>query len=245
MNHHQEDVDTRFPVQAIGKVYCPFTEKFAVPRQPGLTPSIISNIYIYPPFNSVNAFEQLEQFSHIWVIFRFHQNLDQGWRPQVRPPRLGGNEKCGVFATRSSFRPNGLGLSVVELREIIPEREQTILQVSGLDVVDQTPVYDIKPYISYCDALPSAICGFASSTPETVAVTLEDNAKEQLQQLVPDPDSIARQVAEALAQDPRPAYRKAKSSDDNIYGFSFADLNFKWRVYEDKICIFEVTRARN
>lgn len=231
-----------FPIQAIGKVKSPFDEKFAVPRQPGLTPSIISEVHVSQPFGTREAFAGIEGFSHIWLIFSFHQNLEQGWKAQVRPPRLGGNDKMGVFATRSSFRPNGLGMSVVKLIDIEFTRGSAILSVVGLDVVNGTPIFDIKPYIAYTDALPEAQSGYAPSPPDTREVHFTEQAILQLTRLTPETDLRQRQIAEALAQDPRPAYRKSKTVDSNEYGVGFAGLNFKWRVENHKIYVFAVTK---
>lgn len=231
-----------FPIHAIGKVISPFHEKFAVPRQPGLTPSVISEIHVKEPYGTKQAFEGLEAFSHIWLIFSFHQNKEQGWKAQVRPPRLGGNEKLGVFATRSSFRPNGLGMSVVKLIDIRFNRASTVLSVTGLDVVDGTPVIDIKPYIAYTDAIADAGSGFAQAPPDTIEVVFTKQATGQLEKLSMEPELRQQQIAEALAQDPRPAYRKRKKQDDNEYGVGFAGMNFKWRLENHKIYVFAVTK---
>ena len=238
-------IDTEFPTQAIAIVKSPFTEKFSVPRQPSLTPSVISTIKMLAPFNNSDAFIGIEEFSHIWVMFRFHQNLEQGWKPQVRPPRLGGNKKLGVFATRSSFRPNGFGLSAVKLLDITSAQNDVQLLVSGLDVVNGTPVYDIKPYIAYTDAIPEANSGFAAAPPKTIAVEFTEDANNKLNLLATAPELTRKQVVESLAQDPRPAYRKSKPLDKNEYGVAFAGLNFKWRIKDNKICVFAVSNTMN
>lgn len=237
-----ESPDTDYPMAAIADVHCPFSEKFTVPRQPGLTPSVTSIIKMREPYNKPEAFNGLSLFSHIWVIFRFHQNLANGWRAQVRPPRLGGNEKLGVFATRSSFRPNGLGMSVVRLNKIHVDGQNIELHVAGLDVVNNTPVYDIKPYISYSDSVPDAGSGFAPDPPKTVAVDLTPEAMQQLKKLSTSSDLIAIQIRETLSQDPRPAYRKNKILDENIYGVAFSGLNFKWRFIDDQIFVFDIVK---
>lgn len=229
-----------FPVEPIGKVVAPFTEKFAVPRQSNLTPSVLSQIIIHPPYGVPEAFAGIEEFSHIWLLFRFHQNLEQGWRAQVRPPRLGGNKKRGVFATRSSFRPNGFGMSVVPLISVESDAQQVVLNVSGLDLVNDTPVYDIKPYIPYADALPEARGGFADERPATLAVCVTPAAAQQLQQLSNNASALTQQVIEVLAQDPRPAYRKLADQDTNHYGTHFGGFNFRWHVQGDTIEIFEI-----
>ena len=142
-------------LQILGKVESPFKQKFAIPRQPGLAPHAKGIIKIEPPFNQSSAFKGLSEFSHIWVSFVFHETMDKGWKPQVRPPRLGGNDKTGVFATRSTFRPNPLGLSVLKLDKVVLSSTNVELHVSGIDLLDGTPVVDIKPYIPYSDKISS------------------------------------------------------------------------------------------
>lgn len=242
---NSDTLPTEYPLEVIAEVHCPFDEKFTVPRQPGLTPSVTSILKMREPFNKPEAFNGLNQFSHIWVVFRFHQNLASGWRPQVRPPRLGGNQKLGVFATRSSFRPNGLGMSVVKLNKIHTHGQDIELHVAGLDVIDGTPVYDIKPYVSYSDSIPDAESGFAPDSPEIVAVEITAEAIKQLKGLSTSPDLVATQIKETLSQDPRPAYRKSKTLDENTYGVAFSGLNFKWRYIDDKIDIFDIVKISN
>lgn len=227
-------------VTPIAIVKAPFKEKFAIPRQPNLTPSVISKIVVPLPFGTPEAFAGLEDFSHVWLLFRFHHNLEQGWKAQVRPPRLGGNQKKGVFATRSSFRPNGFGMSVVPLLDICHDSNQVVLSVSGLDLVDGTPIYDIKPYIPYVDAIPDANAGFAPEPPEVMKVVFTPIATSQLQALSAVYDALEHQVKEVLAQDPRPAYRKTAKHDPHQYGTRFAEFNFRWQVVNHKIEVFEV-----
>ncbi len=229
-----------FPIEPIGKVVSPFHEKFAVPRQPNLTPSVISQVVIDQPYGVPEAFAGIEEFSHIWLLFRFHQNLQQGWRAQVRPPRLGGNKKLGVFATRSSFRPNGFGMSVVSLISVEVGSAQVTLNVSGLDLVDGTPIYDIKPYVPYVDSISDAQGGFASETPEIISVCFSETAQQQLEQFSTQPEQLRSQISEVLAQDPRPAYRKQAPEDPNQYGTHFNGLNFRWHVQHGSIEIFEI-----
>lgn len=233
---------TNTDIEPIGWVRAPFNEKFAVPRQPSLAPSVKSQIQVQPPYGVPEAFAGLEEFSHIWIWFRFHQNLDRGWKAQVRPPRLGGNKKIGVFATRSSFRPNGFGMSVVPLLGINAEKDGVILIVSGLDLVDGTPVYDIKPYVPYVDAIPEANGAFAGASPELITVRFSIEAETQLQTLCNNPQLLRAQVTEILAQDPRPAYRKQAKTDPNHYGTAFADMNFRWQVVEQEIVVTEVIK---
>ncbi|MBR4108549.1 MAG: tRNA (N6-threonylcarbamoyladenosine(37)-N6)-methyltransferase TrmO [Akkermansia sp.] len=177
----------------------PYAEKFGVPRQGNLAPHVVSELVFEPNFRNADMVRGLDAFSHLWLIWGFHRNAGQPWHPTVRPPRLGGNTRLGVFATRSPFRPNGLGLSVVKLLSVDPG---PVLRISGADMVDGTPVYDIKPYIPYADALPDASAGFTESPWDALEVRLP----EQL----PAGADAAWQAAlrETLAQDPRPAYQQ-------------------------------------
>ncbi len=147
---------TSYSLEPIGYVRSCFREKFGTPRQPGLIPSATGEIVVHPPYHTPHAFTQLEQFSHIWVLFLFHQALRDEWKPRVRPPRLGGNQSLGVFASRSPFRPNNIGLSPLKLERIEYGERPGRLFVSGIDLLDGTPVLDIKPYVPYADALPEA-----------------------------------------------------------------------------------------
>lgn len=148
--------DTRYPMQPIGIIHSAFDQKFGIPRQPGLALSVSASIELLPPFASPEAVRGLEQASHIWLIFLFSATADQGWKPTVRPPRMGGNKRLGVFASRSPFRPNPIGLSPVELVAIRNEQGRILLDVRGADLLDGTPILDIKPYLPYSDALPEA-----------------------------------------------------------------------------------------
>ena len=145
-----------FQFEQIGVIHSPYKEKFAVPRQPGLVTSGSGELHLIAPYNQTDAVRGLEAFSHLWVVFVFHQTMEGGWRPTVRPPRLGGNARMGVFATRSTFRPNPIGMSLVELKGIRCQKDRVILELGSLDLVDGTPVIDIKPYLPFAEALPDA-----------------------------------------------------------------------------------------
>lgn len=185
-------------MEPIAYIRTPFAEKFGVPRQGSLAPHVISSIVFEPPYRQEACVRGLSGFSHLWLIWGFHRNGAE-WHPTVRPPRLGGNARLGVFATRSPFRPNGLGLSAVRLLALEPG---PILRVSGADMVDGTPIYDIKPYIPYADSLPEATAGFAESPWHPLQVIVE----------APLPASATDEwltaMQEVLAQDPRPAYQQ-------------------------------------
>lgn len=222
---------SEFAVTQIGVIRSPWKEKFAVPRQPGLVQDGSGELHLQAPYNQPEAVRGLEAFSHIWILFMFHQTMAGGWRPTVRPPRLGGNARMGVFATRSTFRPNPVGMSLVELKGIRCEKSQVILQLGSLDLVDGTPVIDIKPYLPFAEALPDARAGYAQAAPEaTMPVRFSAVAQQQIQQQAHMPQ-LQRFITEVLAQDPRPAYRKGASLDRE-YAAWLLDFNVRWRIDE-------------
>lgn len=223
--------DSSLMLQPIGRVHSPYKEKFAVPRQPGLVKSAHAKLELLPPFNIPETLREIEQFSHLWLIFQFHECLAQGWHPTVRPPRLGGNERVGVFATRSPFRPNGLGLSVVELRGVKQQGNRLWLELGGVDLVDGTPVLDIKPYVPFADSVPQAIGGFAPEPPPHMPVEFTEQARLQLARLSQTQPDLPTFIAEVLAQDPRPAYRKGQD-DWREYGVRLYDYNIRWQVID-------------
>lgn len=222
---------SEFAVAQIGVIRSPWKEKFAVPRQPGLVQDGGGELHLQAPYNQPEAVRGLEAFSHIWILFMFHQTMAGGWRPTVRPPRLGGNARMGVFATRSTFRPNPVGMSLVELKGIHCEKSQVILQLGSLDLVDGTPVIDIKPYLPFAEALPDARAGYAQAAPEaTMPVRFSAAAQQQIQQQAHIPQ-LQRFISDVLAQDPRPAYRKGESLDRE-YAAWLLDFNVRWRIDE-------------
>lgn len=226
-----------YSIEPIGIVHSPYKEKFAVPRQPGLVPSARCEVILHDQANSLDAVRGIEQFSHVWLLFLFDQNLEAGWRPTVRPPRLGGNERIGVFASRATFRPNGIGMSAVKLRGVRHNNGQVIIDIAGADLVDGTPIIDIKPYIPYSDSLPEAIGGFAASQPATLEVQFAPSA---LQQLVGKHADYHRAViSEVLAQDPRPAYKKGKP-DTKLYAVNLFDFNVQFTVTEPNITVVSI-----
>lgn len=238
----------------IGRVSSPYKEKFAIPRQPGLVSAAKGSIMLLGDANTIELVRGLEAFSHIWVIFVFHGTQDQGWKPLVRPPRLGGNAKIGALASRSTFRPNPVGMSVVKLDsiEVVNSLENTtqaksvILNISGLDLLDGTPVIDIKPYIPYSDAIVDAQASYAQATPEkTISIRFNDEATHSLKRLnktYPELEAFIRQI---LEQDPRPAYKKNKK-DDKVYGMALYNLNIQWQfvsLYE--ISVININHKHN
>ena len=221
---------SEFTFNTLGVIRSPWKEKFAVPRQPGLVTQEGGELHLLPPYNQNDAVRGLEQFSHLWVIFVFHQTMQQGWRPTVRPPRLGGNERMGVFATRSTFRPNPIGMSLVSLEGIRTANQQVVLELGSLDLVDGTPVIDIKPYLPFAEAVPDARAGYAQQAPVAdMPVTFTAEARQQLSLLAEQYPRLEQFLSEVLAQDPRPAYRK-QSDDNRDYAARLLDFNVRWRI---------------
>jgi len=216
-----------FSLTTIATIHSPYKEKFAVPRQPGLVPSAIALLEILPPYDDLNAFSGLEDFSHLWLTFIFHKNkAPKRWQPMVRPPRLGGNKRIGVFATRSPNRPNPIGLSLVEFHGVIKKEGKLFLRLSNIDLVDGTPIIDIKPYIPYADAKPSASAGFAQQIPESSMVV---EFSGQAVQIIEGNSELKTLITEVLKQDPRPAYKK-NSDDEKTYAMHLLDFNVSWKV---------------
>lgn len=210
-------------MQIIARIHNDFKEKFALPRQSGLTEGLLSTIVFEKEYRVDDAFRGLDGYSHLWIIWGFHDNKTDGWRPTVRPPRLGGNKRMGVFATRSPYRPNPIGLSCVELKEIRKTRDQgTVLIVAGADMMDNTPVYDIKPYLPFADSIPHARAGFAG-----------EHEKDALQVIFPAElqDGFTEEERETLqsllSQDPRPHYQ---NDPERLYGFPFQGKDVRFRV---------------
>lgn len=219
-----------FSFAQIGVIKSPWKEKFAVPRQPGLIEDGGGELHLLPPYNQQEAVRGLDAFSHLWLLFVFHQTMDGGWRPTVRPPRLGGNARMGVFATRSTFRPNPIGMSLVELKTIRCEKGQVILDLGSLDLVDGTPIVDIKPYLPFAEAIPQARAGFAQNAPAAeMPVRFSELAQQQLARHQQRYPQLARFISQVLAQDPRPAYRKGEEPERE-YAVWLLDFNVRWRV---------------
>jgi tRNA-Thr(GGU) m(6)t(6)A37 methyltransferase TsaA len=221
-------------IEPIGYLQTCFGEKFAVPRQPGLCPSAWGTLELLAPYRSAEALRGLEDFSHVWLIFGFHKTEGGGWHPTVRPPRLGGNTRVGVFASRSTFRPNGLGLSLVKLDRVSWDTEDgmepPVLHVSGVDLVDGTPIYDVKPYLPYAEALPQATGGYASEPITRVEVVVGERAREDFGKL---PERAQRVIKEALSLDPRPA--ASPKEEGKTYGALLCGRNVMFR-HSEGIC---------
>ena len=210
-----------YTITPIARIRSDFPEKFGIPRQSGVVESLTARIVFEPEYRNPDALRGLEGFSHIWLIWQFSANLRESWRPTVRPPRLGGNERMGVFATRSPFRPNALGLSCVKLLGIEPGADGPVLTVAGADLMDGTPIFDIKPYLPYADCIPGATGGFAPDSGARLAVTIP----EALLQKVPaDKREALRGV---LENDPRPRYQNDSA---RVYKLDFAGLHVEFQV---------------
>ena len=220
---------TKFEFRAVGLIATPFKQKFGIPRQSQSLSKAKGVITFASDINPVNACRGLNAFSHLWLSFVFHENKQQAWKDTVRPPRLGGNEKVGVFASRSTFRPNPIGLSVVKNLGLNANKQ---LMVEGVDLLDQTPIIDIKPYIQYADAIPSAVSGFADRPPSTNMQTrYSTEAKVKLTALLNMHADFEQLLNNILEQDPRPAYKKDKQ-DDKIYSLVLYEVDVKWQVRE-------------
>ena len=213
-----------YTCQPLGYLATPLPDKFGIPRQPRLAPHASGVLRLLPPFDRAEAVRGLAAFSHIWLTFVFHETGGQ-WQPTVRPPRLGGNQRVGVFASRSPFRPNSLGLSLVELADIQTD-DGVVLTFKGVDLVDGTPILDIKPYIPFVESLPNARGGFVDGPPPLLTVTFTPEAEQQLAIQQARYPELRALIVEVLAQDPRPAYADTPA---RVYGVRLYDLDVKWR----------------
>lgn len=223
-------IQSSYNLEPIGSVHSCYPEKFGIPKQPGLVSAATAWIELLPPYEREEMFRGIEEFSHIWIVFLFHETINEGWRPTVRPPRLGGQRRVGVFASRSPHRPNHTGMSVVKLEEVLFSEGRVRLEISGVDLLDGTPVLDIKPYIPYSDSVSDAGCGFTrevipevevifSETTEAFCNTYQQESGQNLHQL----------IVETLRYDPRPASQRTVGRE---YGVLLYNVNVRWRVLE-------------
>ena len=216
-------------LSAIAYVESPYRQKFAIPRQPGLVKSAHGIIHFTEAYAHPDCLRGIEDFSHLWLTFMFHETAAQGWKPLVRPPRLGGNQRKGVFATRSTFRPNPIGLSVVELLAV----RDTTLVVAGLDLLHGTPILDIKPYLPYSDSIADALGGYADARPNSgMQVQFSAAAEAVLAQHTEQYPQLRALITEVLQQDPRPGYQREQNWQKE-YGMHLYDFNIKWRVEDN------------
>ena len=230
-------------LQPIGIIHSCFKEKFGIPRQPGLVPEAEATLELLPPWDREEALRGLEGFSHVWILFLFHGVRQQGWSPTVRPPRLGGNQRIGVFASRSPFRPNPIGLSAVELGPIQRRDGRLLLELRGVDLLDGTPVLDIKPYVVYADSIPDARSGFAQDQPETrLEVAFSQLAERQLAGRE-DGATTRRLIVGLLRTDPRPGYA-GSAQEGRGYGIRLYDFDLRWQVQAGVVEVLELVPVK-
>lgn len=230
----------RYTFDAIGIIHSPFKEKFGIPRQSGLMPEAQSQLELLPPYDRDEALRGLDGFSHLWVTFVFHGVRQGDWSPTVRPPRLGGNQRLGVFATRSTHRPNPIGLSLAELAGIRREQGMLLLDLHGLDLLDGTPVLDIKPYLPYSDARPDARAGYAAEAPGAqLRIEFSSAAETVCMQRAVELPQLRRFIEQMLQLDPRPAYQSG--TQGRTYGTAIFDLNVRWTVTSGTVQVLDIT----
>ncbi len=223
-------------IQVIARMKSDFPTKFGIPRQSGLVDELRSTIVFEPEFRNADALRGMEDFSHLWIIWQFSEAVRSGWSPTVRPPRLGGNTRMGVFATRSPFRPNNLGLSSVRLLGIEETREYgTVIHVAGADLMDGTPIFDIKPYIPYSDSHPEATGGFTDNAKDFI---LDVDFPQDLLAILPEDKRNA--AIGVLSHDPRPSYQK---DSNRVYGLTFAGYNIRFTVKENTLTVQAVEKG--
>ncbi len=224
-------------MRPVARIRSDFPEKFGIPRQSGVVPELEARIVFEPEFRVMDAVRGLEDFSHIWLIWEFSEAKRRDWSPTVRPPRLGGNVRMGVFATRSPFRPNPIGLSCVQLLGIESDPELgPVLRIAGADLMDGTPIFDIKPYVPYADCHPEAAGGFTTTTAmPSLEVVFPDALLEQV------PKDKRSALLGVLRQDPRPRYQ---DDPERIYGLGFAGMNVKFRVADGILTVTEIEEIR-
>ena len=223
-------------MKIIARIHCDFKEKFGIPRQSGLVPQTRARIVFEPEYRNPDALRGIETYSHLWLIWAFSKAERETWSPTVRPPRLGGNARLGVFATRSPFRPNAIGLSSVTLEEVIlSSPEGPVLIVGGADLLDGTPIYDIKPYLPYVDSHPDARSGFTERTADyALEVVFPDELLDRI-------DEDKREaLCGVLAGDPRPSYQ---NDPTRVYGVRYADYNVKFTVDSGVLTVVDVVKA--
>jgi tRNA-Thr(GGU) m(6)t(6)A37 methyltransferase TsaA len=227
-----------FTFKPIGTIRSCYTDKFGIPRQPGLVESATATLELTAPYNQPETLRGLEAFSHVWILFVFHESVSDGFKATVRPPRLGGNERIGVFASRSNFRPNPIGLSVVKLLSV----KGTSLELGGGDFLDGTPVLDIKPYIPYTDSIPEAQGAFANAAPApTNTVTFPSDLESCIRHLESAKrPNLKRLITDMLSYNPRPAYQD--DDPERVFGTTVFDLEVKWRQFGNRVTIVSLDR---
>lgn len=229
-------MENHLSMEIIARVHSDFGEKFGIPRQSGLVEALESTVVFEPAFRNADALRGIEEFSHLWLIWQFSKAAEKGWSPTVRPPRLGGNTRMGVFATRSPFRPNHMGLSCVRLLGVEHTASfGTVLKIGGADLLDGTPILDIKPYIPYADSRPEASGGFTDRAGDFLLDVVFP--QPLLQQL---PENKREAVLGVLSHDPRPSYQNDPA---RVYGLNFSDFNIQFTVQDKTLTVLTVTRG--
>lgn len=237
----EPEPQTAFPMYPIAHFRGCFPAKFGVPRQPGLIREARGRIELLEEFAVPDMVRGLEAFSHVWVVFVFHMHLDSGWSPTVRPPRLGGNRRIGVLSSRSPYRPNPIGISVLKLENITVAAGKVTLEVSGVDLVDGTPVLDVKPYIPYADAIGDADAGFAARPPGIqLSVVFSESAHRTYSRLSKRFPGLERLIRQMIAMDPRPAYQANRTAPDQVLGMNLHGLNIRWSVHDQTATVLSI-----
>lgn len=235
------NLQASYRVDVIGVIHSCYREKFGIPRQPGLVKSAVGSVELFPPCDREEMFKDLDMFSHIWLQFLFHENIADGWRPTVRPPWLGGRKRVGVFASRSPHRPNFLGMSVVRYHGLRKEDGRLFVDISELDLMDGTPVFDIKPYVSYSDCVKNADAGFVHFPKSRVFVDFTEEAAAACRRWQKETgNDLLTLIREVLAQDPRPASQRKKQRE---YGMLLWGVNVRWSADEAGFTVFSVTKV--
>ncbi len=213
----------KYNMKPIARIYTDFPDKFGIPRQSGIVKELKGRVVFEPPYRDFRAVKELNEYSHIWLLWVFSRSEREEWSPTVRPPRLGGNARVGVFATRSPYRPNPIGMSAVKLERVVVDEDLgPVLEVSGIDIVDGTPILDIKPYLSFADSYPGAVCGFADRLyGRSLKVIIPDSILKTI------PEDLIAPLRGLLAEDPRPSYQ---NDPERVYGFAFSKYEVKFKV---------------
>lgn len=240
-----------FSFQAIGVVHSPFSQKFGVPRQPGLLAEARAQIQLVNDPDIIRSIRELKSFSHLWIVFVFHEHGGKKWKPTIRPPRLGGRKKVGSLSSRSPHRPNPIGISAVQIEEVmISEEFGPLIEVSGIDLIDQTPVLDIKPYLPFCDSIPEASSGWAAEEIPQYDVHWSQAALNEFEKLELEDREEARElVSRFLSQDPRPSFQKRKYPVETTefqggqYGFAILGLEVKYEIRDQAFWVKTVHKA--
>ncbi len=233
--------DYQVTLNAIGVIHSPYKQKFAIPRQPGLVTAAKGSVELLLDGNQQDYLRDIEQHSHLWLIFAFHATQDNGYKALVKAPRLGGNKKTGVFATRATHRPNPIGMSVVKLDKVSKMNGRYHLFISGLDLLDKTPILDIKPYIPYSDSILEARSDMAHAPQaHDINVSFSEQAEKELLPHQRKYTDLKRFIKQVIEQDPRPAYKK-NNTDSQEYGMSLYDLNIRWQIKDNQCLVLSIT----